>query len=141
MYKNILVPIDIAEQSSWRKALPTAVELVKSFGGQLHAATVVRDIDAILQTQYSLLAYEKLIADAERQLAALLSANVPSELKPRSIVGQGSIYAEILRIAQAVGADLIVMASHRPAMKDYLIGANAARVVRHAACSVLVVRG
>jgi nucleotide-binding universal stress UspA family protein len=28
----------------------------------------------------------------------------------------------------------------QPAMKDYLIGANAAKVVRHPACSVLVVR-
>jgi nucleotide-binding universal stress UspA family protein len=37
-------------------------------------------------------------------------------------------------------ADLIVVGSHRPAMKDYLLGTNAARVVRHAHCSVLVVR-
>jgi nucleotide-binding universal stress UspA family protein len=55
-------------------------------------------------------------------------------------VGHGSIYAEILRASRDAGADLIVMASHRPEMKDYLIGANAARVVRHADCSVLVVR-
>ncbi len=30
--------------------------------------------------------------------------------------------------------------SHRPELKDYLLGPNAARVVRHANCSVLVVR-
>jgi nucleotide-binding universal stress UspA family protein len=35
---------------------------------------------------------------------------------------------------------MIVMASHRPELKDYLLGPNAARVVRHAECSVLVVR-
>jgi nucleotide-binding universal stress UspA family protein len=35
---------------------------------------------------------------------------------------------------------MIVMASHRPEMSDYLLGANAARVVRHAKISVLVVR-
>jgi nucleotide-binding universal stress UspA family protein len=32
------------------------------------------------------------------------------------------------------------MGSHRPNMSDYLIGPNAARVVRHAPVSVLVVR-
>ena len=51
-----------------------------------------------------------------------------------------SIYAEILGIAEEAEADLIVVGSHRPAMKDYLLGTNAARVVRHACCSALVAR-
>ena len=41
---------------------------------------------------------------------------------------------------EAAGAELIVMASHRPELRDYLIGPNAARVMRHADASVLVVR-
>ena len=48
--------------------------------------------------------------------------------------------AAILDLAEKIGADLIVMASHRPELKDYLLGPNAARVVRHAECSVMVVR-
>ncbi len=47
---------------------------------------------------------------------------------------------EILKAAAESDCDLIVVASHRPALKDYLLGPNAARVVRHANCSVLVVR-
>lgn len=140
MYKNILVAIDLSEESSWRKALPVAVELVKAFGAQLHVTTVVRDIEAIWKTQYFPMGYEMMIKDAERRLAMLVYENVPHELRPQSTVGHGGIYAEILRIARELGADLIVMASHRPEMKDYLIGANAAKVVRHAACSVLFVR-
>jgi nucleotide-binding universal stress UspA family protein len=35
---------------------------------------------------------------------------------------------------------LIVMNSHRPDLRDHLIGSNASQVVRHASCSVLVVR-
>ena len=46
----------------------------------------------------------------------------------------------ILEESQAVNADLIVMASHRPAMKTYFLGSNAGYVVRYASCSVLVVR-
>src|SRR5271167_3236762 len=51
-----------------------------------------------------------------------------------------SIYAEILAVAESAAADLVVVGSHRPAMKDYLLGTNASRVVRHARCSVLVAR-
>ena len=42
--------------------------------------------------------------------------------------------------SEAIKADLIVMGSHRPELRDYLLGPNAARVVRHAPCSVVVVR-
>ena len=56
------------------------------------------------------------------------------------VVRQGGIYHEILEEAAAVHADLIVMTSHRPAMRTYFLGSNAGHVVRYAKCSVLVVR-
>ena len=37
-------------------------------------------------------------------------------------------------------ADLIIIASHKPGFQDYFLGSTAAKVVRHAPCSVLVVR-
>src|SRR5258705_452519 len=55
-------------------------------------------------------------------------------------VRQGGIYHEILEEAAAIKADLIVMTSHRPAMRTYFLGSNAGHVVRYAKCSVLVVR-
>jgi len=57
-----------------------------------------------------------------------------------SIVRQGGIYHEVLEEAKAFNADLIVMSSHRPAMRTYFLGSNAGHVVRYAKCSVLVVR-
>jgi nucleotide-binding universal stress UspA family protein len=50
-------------------------------------------------------------------------------------------YQEILKTAEAIQADLIVMGSHRPELSDYLLGSNTEKVVRHARCSVMVVRG
>jgi universal stress protein G len=52
----------------------------------------------------------------------------------------GGIYHEILEEAATIKADLIVMTSHRPAMRTYFLGSNAGHVVRYAKCSVLVVR-
>lgn len=45
-----------------------------------------------------------------------------------------------METAAKIGADLIVIGSHRPEMGDFLLGPNAARVVRHSKVSVLVVR-
>lgn len=140
MYKNILVPIDLSDGGSSARALPVALALARTFGARIHATTVVRDIDAIWTSQYSLMNYESMISQAAIDLARIVAENVPDDLVVESRVGQGSVYAEILRIAGDIGADLIVLMSHRPEMKDYLIGTNAARVVRHARCSVLVVR-
>ena len=77
----------------------------------------------------------------EDQLAARVREVNAYDLKPKIVVEHGvSIYAVILVTAQEAGVDLIVVGSHRPAMKDYLLGTNAGRVVRHANCSVLVAR-
>jgi nucleotide-binding universal stress UspA family protein len=57
-----------------------------------------------------------------------------------AVIRQGGIYHEILEEAEAIHADLIVMTSHRPAMRTYFLGSNAGHVVRYAKCSVLVVR-
>jgi nucleotide-binding universal stress UspA family protein len=52
----------------------------------------------------------------------------------------GGVYHELLSEAGAWGADIIVVGSHRPVVSDYLLGSNAKTNVRHANCSVLVVR-
>ena len=52
----------------------------------------------------------------------------------------GTVYDEVLAAAKLVEADLIITGSHKPNVSDYLLGSNAARIMRHAECSVLVVR-
>ena len=74
------------------------------------------------------------------RLDALVREKLPDDIDLDQIVRQGSIYREILKLARETRSDLIVMASHRPKKTDFLLGMNAAQVVRHAPCSVLVVR-
>jgi nucleotide-binding universal stress UspA family protein len=106
-----------------------------------HVLTVVREVEAILQAKAATLGYELIASDLENRLAALIRRVNASDLNPNILVTHGaSIYAEILGVAAEAEADLVVVGSHRPAMKDYLLGTNAARVVRHARCSVLVAR-
>ena len=123
------------------KPLLSAVELARTFGAQLHVLAVVREIEAILQAKSAPLGYEVILADLENRVAALIRRVNASDLKPNIPVTHGaSIYAEILGVAEGAEADLVVIGSHRPATKDYMLGTNAARVVRHARCSVLVAR-
>jgi nucleotide-binding universal stress UspA family protein len=141
MYKNILAAIDLDEEASCRRPLLSAVELARSFGSRLYVLTVVRDIEAILQAKAATLGYDAIVAYLETRIGALIRQVNASDLEPDILVRHGaSIYAEILGVAEEASVDLVVVGSHRPAMKDYLLGTNTSRVVRHARCSVLVAR-
>ena len=142
MYNRILVAIDLNEQSSWRKPLVAAAEQARKFGSeQLIVLTVIREIDALVYAQVGAVGYEMMARGLEDQLAARVREVEAYDLKPKIVVEHGeSIYDVILETAQEEGVDLIVVGSHRPAMKDYLLGTNAGQVVRHANCSVLVAR-
>lgn len=143
MYKTILLAVDLNEPSSWEKALPVAIAQAEGGGGggKLHLMTVVPDFGMAIVGSFFPADYEKkALAEADGALGAFVAANVPGEIEVAHTVAHGAIYKEVLATAERIGADLIVMASHRPAQSDYLLGPNAARVVRHAICSVLVVR-
>jgi len=124
MYKNILLAIDLNDEISCRKPLLSAVELARTFGARLHVLTVVREVEAILGASAVPLGYDVITSDLENRIAALIRR----------------VNAKILGAGEEAEADLVVVGSHRPAMKDYLLGTNAARVVRHARRSVLVAR-
>jgi nucleotide-binding universal stress UspA family protein len=141
MYKKILVPIDLAEESSWKLTLPVAIEFARLSNGSIEVITVVRDSQAYWEGAYLPLAYEALLMRGEQALRRIVSNDVPSDVPVGTKVGHGSVYREILRIAQEDHVDLILMAAHSPGTRDYLIGPKAARVVSHSRCSVLVVRG
>lgn len=142
MFKTILMPVDLDEESSWRKALPAALVHARSDGSNLTLVNVVPDFgEGIVGAYFPPDFADKTIAKAEADLEALRAAHVPADVPSKALVRTGRIYHEIIATAGDIGADLIVMASHRPALSDYLLGPNAARVVRHVGCSVLVVRG
>lgn len=138
MFKKILVPIDVSHESSTR-ALPVAVELARPSGGRLRLMNVQAPVPAAA-IPYMPADFEHQSAkDAENQLRALISENDISAIADAT-VRLGTVYREVLDEAKSMAADLIVVASHHPGIADYLLGSNAASIVRHADCSVFVVR-
>ena len=75
-----------------------------------------------------------------KRLAALADGVRLPKARVSSVVTLGGVYHDVLKEADEIGADLIVVGSHRPTMATYLLGSNAASIVRHAKCSVLVIR-
>lgn len=136
MYKNILLTIDHTDPRTWQKALPVALEEAKQHGATLRVISVIPEILRLpnLPENYGAGAIQH-VEGKLREILKNTAKDVPVA------VHQGSVYREILKDAFAEEIDLIVMASPRSTGPDDLLGPNVARVVRHAKCSVLVVRG
>jgi nucleotide-binding universal stress UspA family protein len=141
MYSDILLAVDLSEAKPQTKAVNTAVALARNFSAKLHVMTVVPDFGMSMVGSFFPEGYEqKAIKEADNALHEFVASHIPAGTDVQHIVGHGTIYREILHYADRTGCDLIVMASHRPELSDYLLGPNAARVVRHAKQSVMVVR-
>lgn len=142
MYKEILLPIDLEHESSWKTALPVAVEHALKFDANIHIMTVIPDSGmAIVNHYFSKDAVSKIIEETKKRLHEFVEEQIPKSIAVQHIVTTGNVYESIITTAQRVDTDLIIMSAHRPELKDYLLGPNSARVVRHSDKSVLVVRG
>ncbi len=141
MYQNVLLPFDLADKHCWRKALPIAVSLCEGHEARLHVMTVVPELGQSLVGHTMLASVEtRTLEQAHSQLKSFVAAQVPPGIEVRRHVAQGRIYQRIIERAAEIEADLIVMAAVHPERERYLLGANADRVVRHAGCSVMIVR-
>ncbi|MDV7341197.1 universal stress protein [Terasakiella sp. A23] len=141
MYKEILLPIDLAEPSSWKKALPSAIQICETFGTRLHVMTVVPDFGSSLVGSFFPKGFQETATEeVKKQLKEFVAENIPDHINVQRVVDNGVVYDEILGMSENLDIDLIILSSHRPKLGDYLLGPNAARVVRHAKCSVFVVR-
>lgn len=140
MSRKVLLPIDLGDPDSWRKPLAEALSMLGS-DGVLHVVSVLPDFG---MTQVGTFFDKDFEHGALKAFGAALAewtqANLPESVEVHPHILHGSIYDEILRAADKLGIDVIVMGAHRPALKDYLLGPNAASIVRHARCSVYVVR-
>jgi nucleotide-binding universal stress UspA family protein len=137
MFKSILVPIDLADTDLARPAIATAATLSQ---GAVRLLNVL-PMTPVMLAEYVPADFDVLQRAASEEALAIVARESGIEASRISTaVRQGGIYHEILEEAAAIKADLIVMTSHRPAMRTYFLGSNAGHVVRYARCSVLVVR-
>ena len=137
----VLVALDINDPVEAARIAATARLVAQMEGAELHALNVVPDSGMSLVGSY--LGPEhagKMMQAAKDGLAAFATEHLPDLGSGQLHVLQGAIYDEILKAIRSMEPVTVVIGAHRPELRDYLIGPNAARVARHATCSVFIVR-
>ena len=135
MYSKILVPLAFDDEHDPDTALAVARSLA-SPGAKVTLVHVMAEVPGYA-VSYMPSGYSE---ELKRTLADSLDKLTKQFDNAEAVLREGSPATEILSLAEETGAECIVIASHRPGFGDYLIGSTAARVVRHAHCSVMVLR-
>jgi nucleotide-binding universal stress UspA family protein len=131
MYKHILVPVDLADPEASDPAFGVARHIAQRDGARISVLSVVPAWPGDLDLSPR---------DHQPELDALIKEVAEGTAMTGEVQIGGSISGRIIQAILNKGIDLVVMASHNPKITDYLIGSNAAHVVLHSSCSVLVVR-
>ena len=140
MFKQILAAVDLDNSDNAEKILQIAADIANIYSARLHVLSVIGAVQAVV-SQHLPVGYEKMAMERTEQDLATLSANVDLDQgEVTSSARFGDIYREILAQAEKSAVDLIIIGSNKPQATDFLLGTNAARVVRHSSCSVFVVR-
>ena len=134
--KKILVAVDIARTGGNDAVIQTAKDLAGVVDGEVAMLYVIEPTPTYVMAKLPGDIVVKRREESEAQLADVAKAHGIAT----AAVREGAPATEILDYAEKVGADLIVLHSHDPDLSNYFIGSVASRVVRHAHCSVHVVR-
>ncbi len=134
MYNHILVPIAPSHTSEYSGSLAMAGHLLTE-GGKLSVLSVLEEVPSYVDAYLPAGQAKKNIAEVSNALESEMEAQ-----KVDIHVISGHSASSILDWADTNDVDCIVLSSHRPGVSDYFIGSTAARVVRHAQCTVVVLR-
>lgn len=139
MYDKILLAVDLNDEPGAAHIAEYGGALARMCGAELHVLSVVPSMGF---GQVGMAFGRDYVARAMEETRAALHKWNDEVLKAEAHVhvDQGTVYDRIIHTANEIGAQAIVVGAHRPELRDYLVGPNAARVVRHADQAVLVVR-
>jgi len=138
MFNTILVPIDVSAPSVPTQQLAIARRFATE-GSKIVLLNVTANIPGYVAPYLPSDVQKSVLTNAKESLNALAEANGLAE-NVEIVLRQGQPARAILDYAAEIGAEMIIIASHDPDLSDYLLGSTAARVVRHAHCSVFILR-
>lgn len=134
MYNKIIVALALDHGIS--ETAMAKAKLLLNPGGQIIALHIHEIPSGMAGAYLAPEDIERARATAEAQLKDRIK-NVPGA---KSVLVNGHTGRAITDYAKSEGADCIIMGSHKPGLSDYLLGSTAARIVRHAHCTVVVLR-
>ena len=134
MYKHVLVPVAVDHDRDTSAAFDIARQLAGA-QGKVSAITVQEYVPLFTETYVPV----DVTREIHQAVVDRFEEVVPDDIEEKHVL-RGTAAQSILSHVEKNDVDCIVIASHRPGLADYMIGSTAARVVRHAKCSVHVIR-
>lgn len=134
MYKKIIIALSL-EHGIADRAIDAAKKLVDE-DGEIVAVHVYEP----MHSSVSLYVSKDDVAKAVSTVEEVLESRVQFEHNIKAVMLKGQPGRTITEFAEKMGADCIVVGSHKPGLEDFFLGSSAARIVRHAPCSVHVIR-
>ncbi len=131
MLRRILLPVDVREGDVWSKAAEVAVGLARESNAELVVLFAAPKLERNLN---------RVPEDYQPDLDAWAAAQVPGDVRVRTLLKSGPAHRQICAAAKELAVDLVVMGSHDPRVPDTLLGSNASFVALHAPTSVYIVR-
>lgn len=153
VFKNILVPVDGSEHSS--RAIEYASEIASKFNSKLillhvyffafpvTSSTVfpgVPDYGVMTHESIDVLS-QKTEKDANQIIVQATNLVEGKNVVVKSLLIEGRVVSEILKILETEKVDLIVMGARGiSGIKKLFLGSTSEEVVRKASCPVLIVK-
>jgi nucleotide-binding universal stress UspA family protein len=143
VFSRILVPIDFSRcaEAAWG----LAERLAMTTGAELILLHVLTETPLYSEMPWTMGHVKEVYAAARKWVEEALEAWVAraraSGLSARAVLREGVPYREVIALAVAERADLVVIGTHgRGGIDRALLGSVADRLVRSAPCPVLTVR-
>ncbi|HHH40058.1 MAG TPA: universal stress protein [Sedimenticola sp.] len=142
MFKKILMPIDLQETHLAAKAVKVAIDEARKHGAEVYVMTVMPGFGMpLVASFFPEKAVKKALKEIGGELKRYIAANFPDDIHTTPIIAEGNPAERILAQAKKLQADLIIIPSHAQSLGQVFLGSCAAKVVEHAHCSVMVIKG
>ncbi len=142
--RKILYATDFSEPAE--PACDYALQLTELANAELHVLHVIGELadrrKNMLQPESFAIFEKEIEVHAIREMEALCREKFAGRVNFVSDIVVGIPFQEIIRKAQDIAADLIVIGTHgRTGIEHVIVGSTAERVVRRSPIAVLTVRG
>ncbi len=134
MYKKILVALSL-EHGYGERAIKAARKL-RAENGEIIAVHVFEPVNSSVSVYLP----KEHVKNVRKSAKEEIVKKIGVEKDVEAVVLTGHSGRAITDYAEEIGADCIVVGSHKPGLQDFFLGSTAARIVRHVSCSVHVLR-
>jgi len=137
MYSTIMIPVDLEHTEQMEKALSVGADLVRAYNAEVHLVSITQSSPTkIARTPEEFAEQLSIYADACTD-----KYGVPFTSHAKTSIGLTVDLDNILsHVAEAIHADLILMASHVPGLSEYIFSSHAGYLASHSKMSVFIVR-